>query len=99
MKHVASFFFLATLFCCTFEKVHWSFGGQIALADLLALCFIATFAVVSRPRVPRTSAVLLGFGAAKLFTIAQDNPQVVFTWGKVQVCLIVRGENCFFSRL
>jgi O-antigen ligase len=62
MRHVASFFFLATLFCCTFEKVHWSFGGQIALADLLALCFIATYAVVSRPRVPRTSAVLLGFG-------------------------------------
>jgi O-antigen ligase len=62
MRRVASFFFLATLFACTFEKVHWSFGGQIALADLLALCFIGSYAVVSRPRVPRTSAILIGFG-------------------------------------
>jgi O-antigen ligase len=63
MRRVASFFFLATLFCCTFEKVHWNFGGQLALSDILALCFIAAYIAISRPRVPRTSAVLLGFGA------------------------------------
>ena len=62
MRRVTSFFFLATLFCCTFEKVHWSFGGQLALSDLLALGFIATFIDVSRPRLPRTSAILLAFG-------------------------------------
>ena len=62
MRQLASFFFLATLFVCTFEKVHWSFGGQIALSDLLALCFIVAYVVISRPNVPRTSAVLLGFG-------------------------------------
>ena len=62
MRKVASFFFLATLFCCTFEKVHWNFGGQLALSDILALCFIVAYVVISRPNVPRTSAMLLGFG-------------------------------------
>jgi hypothetical protein len=63
VRSVASFFFLATLFACTFEKVHWNFGGQLALADVLALCFIGTYATISRLRVPRTTAVLLAFGA------------------------------------
>jgi O-antigen ligase len=63
MRRLTSFFFLATLSCCTFEKVHWSFGGAIALSDLLAICFIVCYAILSRPRVPRTSAVLLGFFA------------------------------------
>jgi O-Antigen ligase len=62
MRDAASFFFFATLFACTFEKLHWSFGGQIALSDLLALCFIATYAAVSRSRIPWTSAVLIVFG-------------------------------------
>jgi O-antigen ligase len=63
VRRLASFFFLATLFCCTFEKVHWSFGGAIALSDILAICFIVCFAVLSRPRVPATTAVLLAFFA------------------------------------
>jgi hypothetical protein len=63
MRQLASFFFLATLFVCTFEKVHWSFGGQIALSDLLALCFIVCYIAVSRPSLPQTSAVLVVFGA------------------------------------
>src|SRR5437764_1043122 len=33
LRRLASFFFLATVFCCTFEKVHWSFGGAVSLAD------------------------------------------------------------------
>ncbi len=64
VRRIASFFFLATLFACTFEKVHWNFGGQLALADVLALCFIVAYVWLSRPRVPRTSAILLGFGLA-----------------------------------
>jgi hypothetical protein len=64
MRGLTSFFFFATLFCCTFEKVHWNFGGQLALSDVLALAFIACYLVLSRPRVPRTSAVLLAFCAA-----------------------------------
>jgi O-antigen ligase len=62
VRKVASFFFLATLFCCTFEKVHWNFGGQLALSDILALCFIVAYISISRTSVPRTSAVLLAFG-------------------------------------
>jgi O-antigen ligase len=61
VRKLTSFFFLATLFCCTFEKVHWSFGAALALSDILALCFIAAYVVLTRPRVPRTTAVLLGF--------------------------------------
>ena len=64
MRKVTSFFFLATLFCCTFEKVHWNLGSSINLSDILALGFLACFAVLTRPRVPYTTAVLLGFFAA-----------------------------------
>jgi O-antigen ligase len=61
LRGVTSFFFLATVFCCTFEKVHWSAGGAIALADILAICFLVSWVILTRPRVPRTSAILLGF--------------------------------------
>jgi len=68
MRKVTSFFFLATLFCCTFEKVHWSVAGAVALSDILALGFLGSYAVLSRSRVPMTTAVLLAFFAA--FVIA-----------------------------
>jgi len=61
LRSLTTFFFLATLFCCTFEKVHWNFGGQLALSDVLAICFIACYVFLTRPRVARTTAVLLGF--------------------------------------
>jgi O-Antigen ligase len=64
LRGLTSFFFLATVFCCTFEKVHWSFGGAVSLADVLAICFLAAFAVLTRPRMPRTTVLLLGFFAA-----------------------------------
>ena len=60
MRRVASFFFLATLFCCTFEKVHWSFGGAARARRRPRALLHRRFVVVSRPRLPRTSAVLLG---------------------------------------
>lgn len=63
-RRITSFFFLATTFCCTFEKIHWSFGGSINLSDFLAIAFILCFALTTRGRVPRTTAVLLGFFAA-----------------------------------
>ena len=63
-RRVTSFFFLATLFACTFEKVHWNVAGSVGIADVLALLFLIAFAATSRPRVPATSAVLLGFLAA-----------------------------------
>jgi hypothetical protein len=65
MRHVTSFLFLASVFCVTFEKVHWSVAGTVSLADVLALLFIASFALTTiRLRVPRTAAVLAGFFVA-----------------------------------
>src|SRR5262249_11543950 len=68
LTQVASFFFLATLVACTFEKVHWNVpgAGDVNVADLLALCFLGSFAIVSRPRVPQTVVVVLAFFAAFL---------------------------------
>jgi O-antigen ligase len=64
LRRLTSFFFLATLGCCTFEKVHWSFGGAVSLADLLAIFFLVSYAILTRPRVPRTTMILLGFFGA-----------------------------------
>jgi hypothetical protein len=64
LRSVTSFFFLATVFCCTFEKVHWSFGGAVSLADVLAILFLVAYVILTRPRVPRTSAILLCFFGA-----------------------------------
>jgi O-antigen ligase len=66
MRGVTSFFFLATVFCCTFEKIHWNIAGSVNLSDVLAICFIASYAILSRPWVPRTTAIVLGFFAAFL---------------------------------
>ena len=61
MKRLTSRLFFATLFCCTFEKVHWNVAGTVSLADLLAICFLTAFLLGSRARVPRTTQVLIGF--------------------------------------
>jgi O-antigen ligase len=65
MTRVTSFLFLASVFCVTFEKVHWTVAGSVSLADVLALLFLASFLAGTRkPVVPKTSAILLGFFAA-----------------------------------
>jgi O-antigen ligase len=62
VRKATSFFFLATLFCATFEKVHWNLAGNVSLADVLAILFLVSFAVTTkRWTVPRTSVVLVGF--------------------------------------
>ncbi len=62
--------FLAGLFCVTFEKVHWSLGGAVSLADVLSIAFLVSFAAgrVARRdfRIPRPTATVLGFFAAFL---------------------------------
>ena len=60
------FFFLAAVFCATFEKIHWSFLGQVSLADITSLCFLGVYALdrLGRPanrRIPRTAALLILF--------------------------------------
>ncbi len=65
MRRITSFLFLASVFCVTFEKVHWTFAGTVSLADILAILFLVAFVLGTRRfRVPRTTAVLLGFFAA-----------------------------------
>jgi hypothetical protein len=57
---------LATLFCVTFEKVHWNIGGDLALSDILTILFLLAFAFTARGPTPKTAAILLGFFAAFL---------------------------------
>ncbi len=67
MRRLTSFFFLSSVFCVTFEKIHWSFAGTVSLADVLALLFLGSFAITTvRWRVPRTVAILAAFFAAFL---------------------------------
>jgi hypothetical protein len=62
--------FLATLFAVTFEKLHWSVGADVALADVLAILFVGAFALGrggrGNGRVPETAAVLAAFALAFL---------------------------------
>ena len=61
---VTSFLFLATLFCLTFEKVHWNVGGDLAISDVLTVLFLVAFAFTARGPMPRTAGIVLGFFAA-----------------------------------
>jgi hypothetical protein len=62
VRKLTSFFFLASVFCVTFEKLHWTFAGNVSLADMLAILFLVAFLVTTATaRVPRTTAIVLGF--------------------------------------
>jgi len=65
-SRVAGRLLLATLFCVTFEKVHWNIGGDLGLADVLTVAFLLVYALTFRGPVPRTTAIVLGFFAAFL---------------------------------
>jgi hypothetical protein len=62
--------FLATIFCVTFEKVHWNIAGTVGIADVLAIAFLVMWALerlaLRDRRLPRTSAVVTCFGLAFL---------------------------------
>jgi O-antigen ligase len=87
--------FLATLFCVTFEKVHWNVGGAISLADLLTIAFLVSFVATSAPtRVPRTVVVVLTFLVAFLlvyltgfFNLETHEAFAQFTKGMVKFVL------------
>ena len=67
---ITRFLFLATIFCVTFEKVHWNFAGTVSLADILAIAFLVMWALerlaLRDRRLARTSVVVLGFVLAFL---------------------------------
>jgi O-antigen ligase len=61
------FFFLATVFCATFEKLSWNVAGNIEIADIFAIGFIVSFAAreIARRdrRFVRTAFVIALFAA------------------------------------
>jgi O-antigen ligase len=63
---VTRFLFFATIFCVTFEKVHWNLAGTVSLADILAIGFLVMWALerlaLGDRRLPRTSAIVMCFG-------------------------------------
>jgi hypothetical protein len=88
MRRATSFLFLASVFCVTFEKVHWSFAGTVSLADVLAIGFLVAFVAGTRRwRVPQTSAVLAGFLAVFLLVYLLgyfdlSDSDALAQWGK-----------------
>jgi hypothetical protein len=67
---LTQFFFLATIFAVTFEKLHWPIAGAVSLADLLAIGFLFAylFDQLGRRdgRFPRTALAVLAFTRAYL---------------------------------
>jgi len=88
VRQVTSFLFLASVFCVTFEKVHWTFAGTVSLADILAILFLISFVITTRRfLVPYTTVVLLGFFA--LFVVVYlvgyfdlTDSDALAQWGK-----------------
>ena len=70
MTRALRFLFLATLFCVTFEKVHWNVAGSVALVDVLAVLFLLVYALDRLGRrdhwLPVTAAVVTAFATAFL---------------------------------
>lgn len=83
--------FLASLFCVTFEKVHWNVTGAISISDILAALFVAAYLLgrIERrdTRLPRSAAVVLLFVAALLLVYLLgffdlDSPDAATQFGK-----------------
>jgi O-Antigen ligase len=70
MSRVTAFFFLATLFCLSFEKIQWELAGTVGLSGILAVVFVAAFLAErlgdGRHGFPRTVAIALFFALAFL---------------------------------
>jgi O-antigen ligase len=63
-ERIVAGLFFASLFVATFEKVHWSFAGQIGINDITTVLFLIAYVSTERRPLPRTSAIVLGFFAA-----------------------------------
>jgi O-antigen ligase len=63
-ERVVTGLFFGSLFVATFEKVHWSFAGQIGINDITTILFLIAYVATERRPLPRTSAIVLGFFAA-----------------------------------
>jgi O-antigen ligase len=85
---IAGTLFLATLFCVTWEKVHWNVAGTVGIADVLTVLFLVAFAFEwGRPRFPRTTVTVLVIFAALLIVYLigffnLETKQSLDQWGK-----------------
>jgi O-antigen ligase len=95
---VTGFLFLATLFCVTWEKVHWSVGVDVSISDILTILFLGAFAAEwwtrGERRFPVTTAVVLAFFLALLaiYLIGFFNIQTsdsLTQWAKGMVKFVV----------
>ena len=83
--------FLATLFCVSWEKVHWNVAGAVGISDVLTILFLAAFAVEwGAPRFPRTTVVVLGiFGGLLIIYLIGffniETKESLDQWGKGMV--------------
>jgi O-antigen ligase len=86
---------LATLFCATWEKVHWEVAGSVGISDVLTILFLVAFAFEwGRPRFPRTTVAVIGIFTVLLliyligfFNI--DTKQSLDQWGKGMVKFVL----------
>lgn len=69
---ITRYLFLGTVFCVTFEKVHWNVAGTVSLADILAVGFLVAWTAERLGRhdwgLPPTSAIVACFGLAFLLS-------------------------------
>jgi O-antigen ligase len=85
---IAGTLFLATLFCVTWEKVHWNVAGTVGIADVLTVLFLIAFAFEwGAPRFPRTTVTVLVIFAALLIVYLVgffniETKQSLDQWGK-----------------
>ena len=92
---IAGTLFLATLFCVTWEKVHWNVAGAVGIADVLTILFLAAFAFEwGSSRFPRTTVTVLAIFAGLLviylvgfFNI--ETKQSLDQWGKGMVKFVL----------
>ena len=63
-ERIVTGLFYGSLLVATFEKVHWSFAGQIGINDITTILFLIAYVATERRPLPRTSAIVLGFLAA-----------------------------------
>jgi len=86
---------LATLFCVTWEKVHWEVAGAVGIADVLTILFLGAFALEwGRPRFPRTTVTVLAIfaGLLAIYLIGFFNietKQSLDQWGKGMVKFVL----------
>jgi len=103
---ITRFFFLATVFAVTFEKVHWSIAGSVGIADVLAIGFLVAylFELLGRKErtLPRTAFVVLGFLLAFLLVYLigyfnLDTSEAVAQFGKGMVKFVIHFLFLFFG--